>query len=135
MKLNLENKLKEIDCGEWELRKWDDIPSEVIDPWMKDYVNIRIPGGENYLDLYHRVVESFLEIASGEMPAAIVTHGGVIRSILAHITGTSLPDSFSAFSIHYGCVIRISRQGEGFTHEILSNIPGSREQHKPSRKG
>lgn len=132
--INLEHKLKEIDCGEWELQKWDDIPSHIIDPWMKDYVNVRIPGGENYLDLYDRVVSSFLNIAAGETPAAIVTHGGVIRSILAHITGTSLLDSFQAFSLHYGCVIRVSRHGDGFTHEVLSNIPTAKEQHKPSPK-
>ncbi len=132
--INLEHKLKEINCGEWELRKWDDIPSDIVDPWMKDYVNVRIPGGENYLDLYDRVVDSFLFIASGETPAAIITHGGVIRSILAHITGTSLLDSFSAFSIYYGCVIRISRQGDGFVHEVLSNIATAKEQHKPGSK-
>ncbi|MBO9634269.1 MAG: alpha-ribazole phosphatase [Chitinophagaceae bacterium] len=134
MPLKLEPRLKEIDCGEWELQKWDDIPSEIIDPWMKDYVNIRIPGGENYIDLYDRVVESFQEIAAGETPVAIVTHGGVIRSILSHITGTSLQDSFGAFAIHYGSVIRISRQGNGFAHEVLSNIITSKEQHKPSPK-
>lgn len=134
MPVNLEHKLMEINCGEWEMQKWDDIPSHIIDPWMKDYVNIRIPGGENYIDLYDRVVESFLHIASREAPIAIVTHGGVIRSILSHITGTSLIDSFSAFSIHYGCVIRISRQGDGFVHEVLSNIASSKEQHKPSPK-
>lgn len=132
--INFEHKLKEIDCGEWELQKWDDIPSHIIDPWMEDYVNVRIPGGENYLDLYDRVVDSFLHIASGEMPAAIVTHGGVIRSILAHITGTSLLDSFKTFSIHYGCVIRINGDAGGFDHEVLSNIPTPKEQHKPSPK-
>lgn len=134
LQLKFEPRLKEIDCGEWELQKWDDIPSEIIDPWMKDYVNIRIPGGENYIDLYDRVVESFLEIASRETPVAIVTHGGVIRSILSHITGTPLLDSFGAFAIHYGSVIRISSQGDGFIHEVLSNIATSREQHKPSPK-
>ncbi|WP_127128586.1 alpha-ribazole phosphatase [Pseudoflavitalea rhizosphaerae] len=132
--INLEHKLKEINCGEWELQKWDDIPSHIIDPWMEDYVNVRIPGGENYLDLYDRVVDAFLNIASGETPAAIVTHGGVIRSILAHITGTPLLDSFKAFSIYYGCVIRVSRNGDGFVHEVLSNIPTAKEQHKPSPK-
>lgn len=132
--INWEHQLKEINCGEWELLKWDDIPADVIDPWMKDYVNVRIPGGENYIDLYTRVIETFLRIASDPAPAVVVTHGGVIRSILAHITGTSLLDSFGAFSLHYGCVIRISRQGDGFVHEALSNIPTPKEQHKPSPK-
>lgn len=132
--INLEPRLKEINCGDWELLKWDDIPAELIDPWMEDYVNLRIPGGENYIDLYNRVVDSFQHIASGESPVAVFTHGGVIRSIMAHITGTPLRDSFAAFALHYGCVIKLSRQGDGFVHEFLSNIPTAKEQHKPSAK-
>lgn len=132
--IGYENDLREINCGEWELQKWDDIPSEVIDPWMKDYVNVRIPGGENYIDLFDRVVARFQSIAATEKPAAIVAHGGVIRSILAHITGTSLQDSFRVFALHYGCVIKLDRLANGFTHSVLSNIPTIKEQHKPSPK-
>ncbi|NML19517.1 hypothetical protein HHL16_01465 [Pseudoflavitalea sp. G-6-1-2] len=132
--ISFEHALKEINCGEWELQKWDDIPAEAIDPWMKDYVNVRIPGGENYIDLYDRVVTSFLRIAATEQPTAIIAHGGVLRSILSHITGTSLLDSFNAFSLHYGCVIKIDRHENGFRHSVLSNIPTPKEQHKPSPK-
>jgi len=132
--INFEHNLKEIDCGEWELLKWDDIPADVIDPWMNDFVNVRIPGGENYIDLHTRVVQSFEQIASGERPAVIVAHGGVLRSILAHITSTPLLDSFGAFALHYGCVIKLDNSEAGFTHEVLSNIPTPKEQHKPSPK-
>ncbi len=131
--INLEADLKEIDCGEWELRRWDDIPREVVNPWMNDFVNVRIPGGESYVDLYDRVVRSFEKIAASELPAVIVSHGGVIRSILAHITQTPLKDSFSAFSLHYGCVVRIDMQETGRPYHLLSNIATAKEQHKPSQ--
>jgi len=179
----LHDQLMEIHCGEWEMKSWDELPKEVIDPWMNDFVNIRIPGGESYLDLHERVTRCFNEITvasnklteapnevigpaalpitisdaaipdhpafdtahpatagqvripaatPGESPIAIVAHGGVIRSILSHLTGTPLIDSFKVFSLHYGCVIRIFGEPGSLHYEILSNLaPAEKEQHKP----
>jgi alpha-ribazole phosphatase len=130
--INPEPRLMELNCGKWEGIHWDAIPKEVIDPWMKDFVNVCIPGGESYVQMHSRVTDCFLQIAGGARPAAIVTHGGVIRSILAHITQTPLADSFGVFPVHYGCVMRLTATAGGFQHEILHNIPTEKEQHKPS---
>ena len=131
--LVLHDELMEIHCGDWEMKGWDELPKEEIDPWMKDFVQVRIPGGENYLDLYERVIRCFNKIkgvAEDPDPIAIVAHGGVIRSILSYITDTPLIDSFKVFSLHYGCVIRLF--GEPLQYEILSNrAPEEKEQHKP----
>lgn len=132
--IRFEHDLKEINCGEWELQRWDDIPRAVIDPWMNDFVNVCIPGGESYVHVFERVTRCFEAVAATGTDAAIVTHGGVIRSILAHITDTPLKDSFAAFSLHYGCVVKIDRQEAGFQYELLSNISTGKEQHKPSYK-
>ncbi|HVV06263.1 MAG TPA: alpha-ribazole phosphatase [Puia sp.] len=134
--VRLHPELMEIHCGQWEMRSWDDLPKEEVDPWMKDFVQIRIPGGESYLDLHQRVTKTFTSIrdAATEQngPIAIVAHGGVIRSILSHITGTALIDSFKVFSLHYGCVIRVYGSPNGLQHELLSNqAPREKEQHKP----
>ena len=145
--IELHNDLKEINCGGWELKKWDDIPKPAIDPWMNDFVNVRIPGGESYVDLYERVTLRFTEIIRPQsiilqkvLPPGedlggatiIVAHGGVIRSILSHITATALVDSFNIFSLHYGCVIKICVTPDGLQHEVLSNIAHAKETHKPS---
>lgn len=131
--ISLEPNLMELACGEWEGIHWDAIPPEVIDPWMKDFVNVSIPGGESYIQMHKRVTECFTRIAEGRKPVAIVTHGGVIRSILAYITNTPLVDSFGAFKISYGCVIKLQATPAGFTHEALHSIVTEKEQHKPSK--
>ena len=131
--ISLEPSLMELACGEWEGIHWDAIPAEVIDPWMKDFVNVSTPGGESYIQMHKRVTECFTRIAAGPKPVAIVTHGGVIRSILAHITSTPLVDSFGAFKISYGCVIQLQATSTGFTHEALHSIVTEKEQHKPSK--
>jgi alpha-ribazole phosphatase len=130
--LQMHDHLKEIHCGEWEMRAWDAIPREELDPWMNDFVNVTIPGGESYTTLYKRVARCFDRIANEHPRSAIVAHGGVLRSILAHVTATPLADSFSAFSIHYGCVVRLTPGTDGWRHEFLWNQAGEKEQHQPS---
>src|SRR6185295_2585956 len=70
--INYENNLQEIHCGEWEMQHWDAIPKEVIDPWMADFVNIQIPGGESYVQLHARVVACFEKTVNMPMPVAII---------------------------------------------------------------
>lgn len=130
--IQLHNDLKEINCGQWELQAWNDIPKAIIDPWLKDFVTVRIPGGESYEDLHHRVKKVFVQIQQKATPAIIVAHGGVIRSILSYITNTPLKDSFAVFKLYYGCVIKISTIDGNIQHEVLSNIVHEKETHKPS---
>lgn len=128
----LHHELMEIHCGQWEMKGWDELPKEEVDPWMKDFVQIRIPGGESYLDLHQRVTRCYEAIKAASGPLAIVAHGGVIRSILSYITGTPLIDSFKMFSLHYGCVIHLFGETEPLQYEMLSNLPPEqKEQHKP----
>lgn len=150
--LHLRPELMEIHCGEWEMRAWDALPPEEVDPWMADFVRVRIPGGESYVDLHERVTRCWNDIsredaglredgASGEsaLPRkdapgdiAIIAHGGVLRSILAGITDTPLVNSFKEFSLHYGCVIRLFEVNGCWQHEALWNqAPAEKEQHKP----
>ncbi len=132
--VQLHKDLMEINCGLWEMQRWDDIPKEHINPWMDDFVNIRTPQGENYVDLFERVRITFDHIIASPLPAVIVAHGGVIRSILSHITNTPLIDSFKVFNLHYSCVIKIVTDNGNLQHSILSNIPHEKETHKPSKR-
>lgn len=130
--INFHNDLKEINCGQWELQPWDSIPRNDIEPWMNDAITRQTPNGESYQDLYDRVKNAFLHIYKKGSPLAIVTHGGVIRSILTHITNTHLKDSFHTFSLNYGCVIKIIATKGDLTYEVLSNILQEKETHRPS---
>lgn len=101
--------LKEMHFGEWELQSWDAIPQETFNIWMEDFVNVRVPGGENYIDLYNRTISFYDHIISKDQPAAIFTHSGNIRSILSYVNNVPLSESFLKFKIGYGEVVRITR--------------------------
>ena len=122
--------LMELHCGSWEMQHWDEIPKPELQPWMNDFVSVKVPGGESYLDLYTRTVKRYEKISGEVKPAAIVAHGGVIRSILSHITGTPLKEAFERFPLYYGAVAKINTATAEV--EILSNIEIKGEQHRPS---
>lgn len=135
-KIAVHDHLKEINCGDWEGKMWDELPPEVVNPWMDNFVKEPMPNGENYLQLFERTTQFFEErVGSWEKDPrsmALVTHGGVIRSILSHLTGTPLIDSFKTFSLQYGCVVEIEVSSRKF--QVLHNPPSVAEQHKPSKR-
>lgn len=101
-----DNRLKEMNFGDWELKKWDEIQSEELNPWMEDFVNIRVTNGESFTQLHERVGLFFNEILKINQPIIIVAHAGIIRSILCHQTSLPLKDAFNN-KVDFGEVIRI----------------------------
>jgi len=107
-KLNSEytivNELMELNFGDWELKQWNNISEEETAPWMNDFVTVAVPNGESYLDLFARAIKVYKNIKKDN--TIVVTHSGIIRSVLSHITNTNLNDSFD-FKIPYGTIVRI----------------------------
>jgi alpha-ribazole phosphatase len=103
-----DNRLMEMNFGDWELKNWNEIPPEELNPWMDDFVNIGVSNGESFVELHHRVGNFLNEIISKEIttPIIIVAHAGVIRSILCHQSSLSLKDAFNN-KVDFGQVIKI----------------------------
>lgn len=131
--VQLHNDLMELNCGSWEMQPWNEIPKTEIQPWMDDFVNVQVPDGESYVQMHDRVVKRFEWIGRQSETAVIVAHGGVLRSILTHITHTPLKESFDVFTCHYGCVVKIYPENGVYQYEILYNVSlAGKEWHRPS---
>ena len=102
-----EDRLMEMHFGDWEMKNWNEIPPEQLNPWMEDFVNSSISNGESFIRLHERVGD-FLSQISKEItkPIIIVAHAGVIRSILCHHTLLPLKDAFNN-KVDFGQVIKI----------------------------
>jgi alpha-ribazole phosphatase len=89
-------RLKELNFGNWEMQRWDDIDSALLMRWMSNYEQECCPGGESYRQLVERVGD-FLKTISlrGHHRVAIVTHGGVIKAMHALINRLSLKDAMA----------------------------------------
>ena len=79
-------RLLEMNFGAWEQLAWDDVGLGALKSWTADVVNERCPGGESFLDQFHRIVAFWHELTQAAPARAfVVTHGGAIRALLAHL--------------------------------------------------
>ena len=102
-----DNRLKELDFGDWELKKWDDIDKESLDIWMQNFVTEPTKNVESYIDLQKRTIEFLEEIKQqNHQRVVIVTHAGVIRSLYSYIHDSALEKSFD-LKVAYGQIIKI----------------------------
>lgn len=85
----LDARLAEIDFGDWEGRRWDDIDRAAIDDWAADVLNFTPPRGESVADLQRRVIDFSAELSAifAGASVALITHAGVIRALLGHWRG------------------------------------------------
>lgn len=103
-----DNKLKELNFGDWENRYWNDIiQTDEAHFWFENYVENPCPNGESYLQLINRV-QLFLEeiqIKQENKPILIVTHAGVIRAMHVIFKNILPIDSFN-IKIEYGAFFK-----------------------------
>lgn len=107
--IRFDNRIMELNFGQWELMLWDEIPMDELQPWMDDFVNARVPEGESFVDLHLRVGEfiSLLKDYDNKSVPLIVTHAGVIRSFYAYFNKIDLKDVFD-IDVPYGSVHHLS---------------------------
>jgi len=102
-------RLKELHFGDWEMQPWDSIPRDIFDVWAHDYAHLSPPNGESFTQLYHRT-KTFTEEVSSHLHGknvAVVTHGGVIRAMLADALNIPLKGLFRLV-IDYASVTQIT---------------------------
>ena len=104
-----DDRLRELHFGTWENQPWAALPPAELNPWMADYVHTAPPGGETYGQLQDRAVAFLDELAArpGLATALVITHGGVVRALLAHVLGLPLANAFQ-LNIDFGAVTQLS---------------------------
>ncbi|NQT60154.1 MAG: histidine phosphatase family protein [Bacteroidetes bacterium] len=105
-----DNRLLELDFGEWELRSWNEIAGPKVDAWMNDWIHQRAGGGsgESLLQLVDRVRSFINDLRNGIIRDSdrdnilITTHSGVIRSLYTLLNNSSLEDYFTVKPVFGG---------------------------------
>ena len=88
----VDERLRELDFGELEGRTYEEIERErpeLFARWMRTPTEVRFPGGEGFEDLRERAVAAAAELRARHDggTVAVVTHGGVVRALLADALG------------------------------------------------
>ncbi|GAB1856569.1 alpha-ribazole phosphatase [Flavobacteriaceae bacterium MHTCC 0001] len=116
-----DNRLKELNFGDWELKNWNEISEKELTSWMQDFVNVQVPNGESYTQLASRVFSFFeaIKVSKVYKTVVIVTHAGPIRALLSKLLDMPLKDSFK-IKINYGDVFHITKENNQF--QLKTNI-------------
>lgn len=78
----IDERLSEIDFGDWEGQPWDGIDRTLLDRWAVDVLNFVPPGGESVARLQERVIDFACSLHIPRV--AIVSHAGVMRALFGH---------------------------------------------------
>lgn len=119
-KIYFDDRLMELNFGDWELKEWSKLNQEQLNAWMTDYVNYKIPNGESFVELYKRVndfIRDELVNKEPQTPAIIVTHAGVIRSFLCKVLEHPLKNAFK-ISVDYGSITKIILSGNDCSNSV-----------------
>ncbi|MBI4740437.1 MAG: alpha-ribazole phosphatase family protein [Betaproteobacteria bacterium] len=131
-----DDRLMEIDFGEWEGRRWPEIGRAAIDAWAADVLHFAPPGGESAATLQARAIDcvsglsgrqfepdesgsglarDWRQSRASPLPpkqqhlvtsVALVTHGGVLRALLGH--WLQLPaGEWCALPFDFGSITRV----------------------------
>jgi len=131
-----DTRLQELDFGEWEGKRFDDIDAAVLQHWTNNFVTAAPPKGENFEDLYQRAGSFWQDLLATEASAPahaprlrpvgeakqvlVITHAGVIRALLARALNLPLANSFQ-LRIDSGSVHKL-RQADDYLYIEYINL-------------
>ncbi len=94
--IQFDERLKELHFGDWEMQTWDSLPRDYFDEWAQNYGHMAPPNGETFSDLQTRGIDFIkaLQTKHANQHALVVTHGGMIRAIVAHVLNMPLKGLF-----------------------------------------
>ncbi|NKJ48055.1 alpha-ribazole phosphatase [Burkholderia sp. SG-MS1] len=90
--LSHDAQLMEMNFGEWETQRWDEIDRTLLDDWAANFEHARAHGGESVAQFVERVrawVDAFAQTRELS-PAYVVTHAGVMRVIASLVLDVPL---------------------------------------------
>lgn len=125
------DELSECDFGVFEGRGYEELKTdEAFINWAKGGMKDTVPGGESGLEFAQRCYEGFSKVAeyimkTGITDAAIITHGGVITSILSSLCFPKR--EFYEWNCQNGCGFTVTTTPQlwmsGSVIELYSNLP------------
>jgi alpha-ribazole phosphatase len=128
-------RLQELNFGDWEGKRFDDIDADVLRHWTDNFVTAAPPKGENFEDLYQRAGSFWQDLLAIEASAPahaprlrpvgeaekvlVITHAGVIRALLARALNLPLANSFQ-LRIDSGSVHKLRRSDDYLYVEYIN---------------
>ena len=107
--IEVDDRLKEINFGDWEGKHWDSIleKEQEVSAFFEYFIDQPAPRGESLRDLARRVADLLDELyTSGAQRVLLFSHGGVINAVRAMAGRITLQEAFAQI-LPYGSVTTI----------------------------
>lgn len=105
-----DRRLMEMNFGEWEMKRFDEITDPRLQEWYDDYVNVCATGGESAVDQRKRL-ECFLAdikaTCDNSSTIAIFAHGGIMIHAMAILGNLDYKDAFASIP-DYGAILQMN---------------------------
>jgi len=103
-----DRRILEIDFGEWEMKRFDDISDPHIQQWYADHINTPVTGGESFMQQYRRVSNFLDELRTRPWKRVVIfAHGGVLVAAQVYAGLVTPEEAFSALP-PFGGLVRIT---------------------------
>ncbi|WP_045751858.1 alpha-ribazole phosphatase family protein [Candidatus Methylopumilus turicensis] len=105
----IDDRLMELNFGDWELKAWRDIPQGLVGEWTDEHVKQAPPNGESFVELHERAKAFLYDLAKHQnnQQALVFTHAGVIRALVTEALKVPLREA-SGVEVNYGSVTQIA---------------------------
>lgn len=122
LEIETHDDLREIDFGRWEGRCFDEIKAaeqQEVKNWCENPLDFNFPEGDSVVDFIARVEQYHRRLLQedGEN-LLLVTHGGVIRTLLVHMLNLDPADHFK-FEVVRGSLSIVKLYGD---NSILTRL-------------
>ena len=98
-------RLMEINFGEWEMKRFDDITDPHLQEWYADHIHTPVTGGESFMQQYDRVSRFLDELRHQSWRRVVIfAHGGVLVAAQVYTGQVTPADAFAALSPFGGLV-------------------------------
>ncbi|MFO6421812.1 alpha-ribazole phosphatase [Motilimonas sp. KMU-193] len=103
----------EFNFGEWEGTSWQQIGQAQIEAWQRDLLHFTMPNGDNLKHFDLRVVKAWQQLLAqhADTRLVLVTHAGVIRSIIANLLACPVGQSIK-IKLDYGSISKVVIDGD-----------------------
>lgn len=108
----LDQRLAEIDFGEWEMKSFDEIGRAALERWALDPVGHVPPGGESVRQMSERVLAFLAERQAEGGSQVFVAHGGPLRAIAGQLLGLA-PERWTSLDFAPARLTRFALDAHG----------------------
>ena len=101
-----DKRLMEVNFGDWEGKKWDDINQTDLNNWMNNYITAAPPNGESLTDVLNRFLDFIAEVkTTHHTKILIVAHAGIIRCAMNVFNHVAI-DQIMMEKVSYGGIFK-----------------------------